>query len=576
MKPITFENLNPKAPLFEELKSGKYAWWEKVKNDLRLYIEIRKDNEVHVYYEGGRVLRLRYCSKKNEVQAFTHRKYLYGTGDGYENCAKQLDEKLDTIIGNVHLYSRKHGIADKEEWSEKFIQGNLIINHRSQYLDSEFAYNNGDIRIDLVECVNGELRFVELKRIDDARMVTKDGKPEIVDQIEGYRDFIAKHTDEILNYYSEIYALKKTLKLYIPDKKPYKVNPIPKLLVFNRWIKETPGRLAHREMMDSLYKAYNINYEIIMKIEEMKRTYYYQQIDCQLAYYNEYLKGIASNNGTFKGKPREFVLDKQDSCYNLYSSLITGTDNVLDYFNKHNIAWWGENQKSKLPSGHLVSSQVQCLNHLFALRKDKDAIKEIMRAVTKLDIDKILLSPLDEDGYITFEFVYKNISLLGERYETRGANCTSIDVFVYAQLTDKRKILIPIEWKYTETYNGKKATKKSLSRYPQRILPSSNLIGWYAWYNADPYYELMRQTLLVEQIIRHKGCGIEADDYFHIVVIPNEHTELKTAIEKNYVPTLKDSSKFRILDPKELLNPIVGNKEYADLIKYLQTRYWEK
>lgn len=314
----------------------------------------------------------------------------------------------------------------------------------------------------------------------------------------------------------------------------------------------------------------------------MKRTYYYQQIDCQLAYYNEYLKGIASNNGTFKGKPREFVLGKQDSCYNLYSSLITGTDNVLDYFNTHNIVWWGENQKSKLPSGHLVSSQVHCLNHLFSLRKDKDAIKEIMRAATKLDIDEILLSPLDGDGYITFEFVYKNIYLLGERHETRGANCTSIDAFVYAQLTDARKILIPIEWKYTETYNGKEATQKSLSHYPKRILPSSNLKSWDALYNADPYYELMRQTLLVEQIIKHQDCSIEADnyDYFHIMIIPDAHWELKTAIEKNYIPKLKDASKFRIIDPKDLLAPLASLKDkngkikYEDLLYYLSKRYW--
>ena len=77
----------------------------------------------------------------------------------------------------------------------------------------------------------------------------------------------------------------------------------------------------------------------------MKRTYYNRQIECQLAYYNEYLKGIASNNGTFKGNPREFVLDKQDCRYNLYSSIITRADNVLDYFNKHDIVWWGENKK---------------------------------------------------------------------------------------------------------------------------------------------------------------------------------------------------------------------------------------
>lgn len=269
-KPITFGALKSDAQIFKELESGKYAWWERVKTNPNLYVEIRKDNEVHVYYEGGRVLRLRYCSKRKEVQAFTHNKYL--TRDekatGYENCAKQLDAQLDTIIENVHLYSRKHGIEDKEKWSEKFIQGNLIINHRSQYLDSEFAYNSGDIRIDLVECINGEIRFVELKRIDDERMVAENKKPKIIKQTGDYQKFIAKYTDDILKYYKKIYALKRALKLHVPDIPPYKVNPTPKLLIFDRWIRETPGRLTHRNRMIEIYESFGIHYEIINTIEK--------------------------------------------------------------------------------------------------------------------------------------------------------------------------------------------------------------------------------------------------------------------------------------------------------------------
>ena len=219
---------------------------------------------MHVYYEGGRALRLRYCSKKEEVQAFTHNKYL--TRDekatGYENCAKQLDAKLDTIIKNIHLYSRKHGIEDKEKWSEKFIQGHLIINHRSQYLDSEFAYNSGDIRIDLVECINGEIRFLELKRIDDARMVTENGKPKIIRQIEQYQTFIDLHKTEIINYYNTVYELKARLGLPIPPVGPKNLNPKPFLLIFNRWTKDHPMRERHLIEMEWILKDKNIDYQI--------------------------------------------------------------------------------------------------------------------------------------------------------------------------------------------------------------------------------------------------------------------------------------------------------------------------
>lgn len=269
-KPITFGALKSDAQIFKELESGRYAWWERVKSNPDLYVEIRKDNEVHVYYEGGRVLRMRYCSKRKEVQAFTHNKYLTRdeNATGYENCAKLLDAQLDTIIENVHLYSRKYGIEDKEKWSEKYIQGNLIINHRSQYLDSEFAYNSGDIRIDLVECVNGEIRFIELKRIDDARMVTKDGKPEIVDQIEQYQIFIDLHEKEIIDYYQIVYDIKARLGLSIPPISPEKLNPMPFLLIFNRWVKDHPMREKHKIEMEKILKDKKIDYKIINSFED--------------------------------------------------------------------------------------------------------------------------------------------------------------------------------------------------------------------------------------------------------------------------------------------------------------------
>lgn len=277
----------------------------------------------------------------------------------------------------------------------------------------------------------------------------------------------------------------------------------------------------------------------------------------------------------------DYFIKPQYSDKNLYRGIRT---KAIEYFREYNITWWQCLNEPNSPTGHMVSSQINCINHLFAFRDDPIAIKIILQKATNLPIDKILQSPIDKGGYIAFEFVYKNKSLLKdnsgkyhEEYETRGANCTSIDVLVYVQLVNGNKILIPIEWKYTETYNGKEACDESWQRYPDLIrLENSNLKDVYDLYKADPYYELMRQTLLMEQIIQHKDCGIEADDYFHIMVIPNEHTELKSAIVNNYIPTLKDITKFRIIDPQALLSPIPADGDYKDLISYLQTRYWKK
>lgn len=51
-----------------------------------------------------------------------------------------------------------------------------------------------DIRIDLVQVVNGILTFVELKRLDDTRMLKKTEEiPEEFYQLKGYEEFLDIH-----------------------------------------------------------------------------------------------------------------------------------------------------------------------------------------------------------------------------------------------------------------------------------------------------------------------------------------------------------------------------------------------
>jgi len=243
-----------------------------VKNDPRFYIEIRKDNQVNVYYEGGSVVRLHYCSKHKKLQAFTHEKYLGNDeGNSYIECADILDEKIDYIIERIQTkYSQKNGVT-KEKWSEKYIQGNIRTKYPSKYIDSEFAYKNDefDIRIDLIECIDGELRFVELKRLDDARMLKEpqsEDDPEIITQMTDYKMFIQKHKKEILDYYKKVYDIKKELRLPIPNQKPSSLNETPHLLIFNRWEKTHPKRDTHTRRMEEILKDEHIDYEIVNEI----------------------------------------------------------------------------------------------------------------------------------------------------------------------------------------------------------------------------------------------------------------------------------------------------------------------
>ena len=63
---ITFDTLKADAKIFEELKESP-SWWVHFKNDPSLYIEIRKDNQVNVYSEGGSIARIHYCSKHKKL-----------------------------------------------------------------------------------------------------------------------------------------------------------------------------------------------------------------------------------------------------------------------------------------------------------------------------------------------------------------------------------------------------------------------------------------------------------------------------------------------------------------------------
>lgn len=278
---ITFDILKPEAKIFQELKKNP-SWWARFKNDSSLYIEIRKDNQVNVYFEGGSVARIHYCSKHKKLQVFTHHKYLNlpapSKSNAYIECSGIIDEPKETnseilvcdkVIERVKTcYSQKHainGIVDKEKWSEKFIQGTLITQSSDFHLDSEFAYNDATDknRIDLIRCDNGVITFVELKRIADGRMLHKtDESPEIVDQMNRYKDFITKYSVELLAYYQKIYDVKAELGLPVPQIRPSSINPEPHLLVFDNWTKETTGRKIHRKRLIDILNREKINFSI--------------------------------------------------------------------------------------------------------------------------------------------------------------------------------------------------------------------------------------------------------------------------------------------------------------------------
>jgi hypothetical protein len=308
------------------------------------------------------------------------------------------------------------------------------------------------------------------------------------------------------------------------------------------------------------------------------------------------IKRIKDNNpvfcggqggGFFKGSKREFILT--DGLKNIYEPI---RNDVIKYFSDNKISWWG----GENPTGHVLSSQIACLNHLFPLRNDRNAVLEIVKSILpdfvdvfEIETDKLL------PGFIQFEAVSDN-DHLNEGTPSRGANCTSVDALIYALHKDGSKWLIPIEWKYTEFYNEQNKAIEGFEkdpdnckgevrkrRYTDLINRSVQLKNYdHTCYYYEPFYQLMRQTLWAEQMIANKDNEtIKADNYLHIHVIPEENKDLLEKIyqcsglnmEATWRNHLKNQGKYLIITPRKLLStldPII----YKDLIHYLSLRYW--
>lgn len=282
--------------------------------------------------------------------------------------------------------------------------------------------------------------------------------------------------------------------------------------------------------------------------------------------------------GIFRKKVYPFVLQNADN--NLF---LESKDDIKNYFKNNHIDWWG----GKLPN-HTLSSQVACVNHLFPIREDKDAVLSLVKEIDS-DIKDILLIHSDKymPAYIQFEAVsdYDN---LNEKYSTRGSNCTSVDALVYGVRENEEKVLFLIEWKYTETYGNTDKAKGNdgitrKERYTALIEQSQQLKNESQdVYYFEPFYQLMRQTLWAEQIINNQNREtLKANDYIHIHVIPSENTSLLNKsypssgknMEETWRSSLNDQSKYVVVSPKDFIKSIDKDK-YRLLLEYLDRRYW--
>lgn len=242
-----FDALDEECRLWQELENNPPQCWKNILEDKALYVEIRKDNYVNVYYYGGNVALLRWTGGK--ITAETHRKYLGKPDetDLYQDCTEILHSKegLDLIKENIreeyHKLSKREKTDEQNRVytsNEKWVQGELKLRFPKRYIDSEFAYRIGKnnlIRFDLVELKGNELRFIEIKQITDSRLRSNDKKPEIINQMTKYSHFIREHTEVLKDYYTKLLRIKKRIGLWNGETEIEHIALKPILLIVNTY-----------------------------------------------------------------------------------------------------------------------------------------------------------------------------------------------------------------------------------------------------------------------------------------------------------------------------------------------------
>ncbi len=253
--------------LFQKLRDESPLWWENLKNDSELYIDIRNGNHLNVYHNGGSIMKLEGTS---EYKAKINIEYvpLNKTSDyfpfEFQNGNISLNELHTISINNFEKEAlekiKKRVRKFYPNDSEKGIQGHYVINDKSKeskkdgfFIDTELQYDN--MRIDLVwvDLRTKKIAFVELKTIGDERLyIDKNQSSETIDkQLSKYYEFACQNKDSLIDYYNAVYAIKKSLGI-LPEfvnensLKNYDLIEKPILLVGDctrEWIDKNAGDL---------------------------------------------------------------------------------------------------------------------------------------------------------------------------------------------------------------------------------------------------------------------------------------------------------------------------------------------
>lgn len=173
-----------------------------------------RENEIHLYHGGGRVLRIRPQS------AYSHGQYAcgFGTGDvALERLTKAKYEDLKTRCcehNSKRLTSSRHGCRETWIVSRLFRRFSVWADgadpDQPRLIDVEVRLRRGSggsaEMVDLLFLDNdARLTFVEVKRQYDGRVRSRcaEREPKVVGQVRSYEAALKQHEDSVLCAYRD-------------------------------------------------------------------------------------------------------------------------------------------------------------------------------------------------------------------------------------------------------------------------------------------------------------------------------------------------------------------------------------
>ncbi len=295
--------LDVNHPLFNTLSNKHPIWWNELKSDRDLYIDVRKDNSINVYYNGASFIKLEYA--RNEFRAKIHPKFIpLDTGNEYISFEFYNGNIILPIIKSMEINNFQERAIKaikgrikliNTDKSEKGIQGKFITKNydsgekKGFFIDSEFASGRDNLRIDMVwiDLQKKKFAFVELKTIGDTRLyLDKKQKNETIDeQLRKYSDFASSEKKDLKIYFNHVFQIKKKLGLlpiYVEETslEEFELIEKPILLIGDctiPWIKENAERIndsIEEIAFGSVYRGSGTNtFEIPYKRNLLRNMY---------------------------------------------------------------------------------------------------------------------------------------------------------------------------------------------------------------------------------------------------------------------------------------------------------------